>query len=83
MDQNISLNENFRNKKIIFYTLASAEFPSKKSRNPFIIQDELVSPGCTLEVITTPFNLKVYQIYNNDNEHNKSRFTFFRFIFFH
>ena len=39
---------------ILKHTLASAEFPNRKSKNPFIIQDAFVSPGCTLDVIKTP-----------------------------
>lgn len=46
-------------------TLASAELPVRQSRKPFIIQLELHSPGCTLEVITTAF--LCYNVGKNKN----------------
>lgn len=41
--------------KVSLSSWASSESPSRKSRNPSIIQDELVSPGCTRAVTTTAF----------------------------
>ena len=43
------------NTKQSLKTWASGAELTRKSIIPFIIQDELLSPGCTLEEINTPF----------------------------
>jgi hypothetical protein len=43
------------NTKCSLNALASEELPVRKSITPFIIHEELLSPGCTLALMKTPF----------------------------